>query len=100
MTNNIRCILRDRKKFAQAVEWFRRAVQQNDGDANLNMAKIYLHKGDLERTRNYLNKTRRSPWATKQSKEEAKSLLRKLMSPKAGNPRTFRPREYRQDGPA
>jgi len=80
VTNNIGCILRDRKKFGQAIDWFRRAVQQNDGDANLNIAKIYLRKGDLVRTRSYLDKTRRSPWATEQSKEEARRLLRKVKS--------------------
>ena len=80
VANNIGCILRDRKKLGQAIGWFRRAVQQNDGDANLNIAKIYLHKGDLVRTRSYLDKARRSPWATEQSKEEARSLLRKMKS--------------------
>jgi uncharacterized protein len=80
VANNIGCILRDRKKLGQAIVWFRRAVQKNDGDANLNIAKIYLHKGDLVRTRSYLDKARRSPWATEQSKEEAKSLLRKMRS--------------------
>lgn len=80
VANNIGCILRDRKKFGEAIEWFRRAVKQNDGDANLNIAKIYLLKGDLVRTRSYLEKTRRSPWATEQSKEEARSVLRKMKS--------------------
>jgi uncharacterized protein len=80
VANNIGCILRDRKKLGQAVGWFRRAVQQNDGDANLNLAKIYLHNGDLMRTRSYLDKTCRSPWATERSKEEARSLLRKMKS--------------------
>jgi TPR repeat protein len=80
VANNIGCIVRDRKKFGQAIEWFRRAVQQKDGDANLNIAKIYLHKGDLVKTRSHLDKTRRSPWATEQSKEEARSLLRKMKS--------------------
>jgi TPR repeat protein len=80
VANNIGCILRDRKKLGQAIGWFRRAIQQNDGDASLNIAKIYLHKGDLVRTRSYLDKARRSPWATEQSKEEARSLLRKMKS--------------------
>jgi TPR repeat protein len=53
VANNIGCIVRDRKKFRQAIEWFRRAVQQKDGDSNLNIAKIYLHKGDLVKTRSY-----------------------------------------------
>jgi TPR repeat protein len=97
VANNIGCILRDRKKFGQAIEWFRRAVQQNDGDANLNIAKVYLNKGDSVKTRSYLDKTRRSPWATEQSKEEARSLLRKMAYGKADNPGT---RKGRQDGSA
>jgi TPR repeat protein len=90
VANNIGCILRDRKKFGQAIEWFRRAIQQKDGDANLNIAKIYLHKGDLLKARSYLDKTRRSRWVTEQSKEEAGSLLRKMKSRKADNPRNHR----------
>jgi TPR repeat protein len=100
VANNLGCILRDRKKFGQALEWFRRAVQQKDGDANLNIARIYLHKGDLVKTRSYLDKTRRSPWATEQSKEEARSLLKKMTSRKADNPGSHRTRKGRRDGPA
>jgi TPR repeat protein len=99
VANNIGCILRDRKKFGQAIEWFRRAVQQKDGDANLNIAKIYLRKGDLVKARSYLDKTRRSPWATERSQEEANSLLRKT-STKADNPGRHRVRKGRQDRPA
>lgn len=95
VTNNIGCILRDRKKFEQAIEWFQRAVQQNDGDANLNIAKVYLYKGDLVRGRSYLNKTRRSPWATGQSKEEARSLLKKMTSMKTASSVNHRARESR-----
>ena len=80
MANNIGCILRDRKKVGQAIKWFQQAVWQGDGDANLNIAKIYLHKGDLVKTRSYLDKTRRSPWATEQSKEEARGLLMTIKS--------------------
>lgn len=83
VTNNMGCILRDRKKLGQALTWFQRAVEQNDGDANLNIAKIYLRKGDLVRGRSYLDKTRRSPWATAQSKEEARLLLKKVTTKKA-----------------
>lgn len=92
VANNMGCILRDRKKVGQALKWFRRAVQQNDGDANLNIAKIYLRKGDLVRTRSYLGKTRRSQWATVQSKEEARLLLRKLNTKKAGPAIQARPK--------
>lgn len=95
VANNIGCILRDRKKLGQAIRWFRRAVQQNDGDANLNIAKIYLRKGDLVRARSYLDKTRRSPWATEQSKEEARRWLKKMTTREADIPSVRRTRKRR-----
>lgn len=81
--SNIGCIWRDRGKIARALRWFRRAVKFGDADANLEIAKIYIHKGDLIKARPYLNKTRRSPWATEQSKEEARRLLKKMATRKA-----------------
>jgi len=78
VANNIGCILRDRKRLRQAIKWFRRAVRQNDGDANLNIAKIYLGRGDFSRAERYLQTTAESAWATEASKEEANLLLREL----------------------
>lgn len=97
VANNIGCILRDRKKLGQALVWFRRAVQQNDSDANLEIAKVYLRKGDLVKARPYLQKTRRSPWATEQSKDEAGLLLRKLTTKNAARSRL---RQAQKSGPA
>lgn len=76
VANNIGCILRDRNHVRQAIKWFRRAVRQNDGNANLNIAKIYLRKGDPAGALSYLNKTCRSAWATEGAKEEARRLLK------------------------
>lgn len=57
VANNVGCILRDRKKTTQALEWFRRAVDSGDGDANLNIARIYLHNNrDIGRAVRYLRK--------------------------------------------
>lgn len=79
VANNIGCSLRDRKKTDQALRWFRRAVDSGDGDANLNIAKIYLHnKCDIGKAVRYLRKTIRSKWATEGSKEEAMILLTQL----------------------
>ena len=78
VANNIGCILRDRKKPGQAVTWFRRAVQQNDGNANLNIAKIYLKKDDAGTAARYLKRTSRSAWATEDAKEEARRLMAQL----------------------
>ena len=83
VANNIGCILRDRKQVAQAIKWFQRAVQQNDGDANLNIAKIYLrNERHLGKAIRYLAKTRSSKWATERSKEEASLLLAQLKGTK------------------
>lgn len=73
--SNSGCIWRDRGRLDIALKWFRRAVRLNDGDANLELAKIYISKGDLVRAKAYLEKTRRSKWATEDSQDEAKTLL-------------------------
>lgn len=83
--NNMGCIWRDRGKLVRALRWFQRAVELGDADANLEIAKVYLRKSDLVKARPYLHKTRRSPWATEQSKEEAGLLLRR-MATKKGEP--------------
>ena len=44
--HNIGLIFRDERKFNRAIAWFERAVRLNDGDANLEIAKIYLQKND------------------------------------------------------
>src|ERR1700687_2288602 len=43
--NNIGCIWRDRGELKKAISWFQRAVNLGDGDANLNIARIYLRNG-------------------------------------------------------
>jgi TPR repeat protein len=84
--NNIGCIWRDRGRLDRALRWFRRAVQLGDADANLEIAKIYVRKGNLPRARPYLEKARRSPWATEQSKEEARLLQGELKTKRAEPP--------------
>jgi len=82
--NNIGCIWRDRGNLGRAILWLKRAANLGDGDANLNIAKIYLHsKRDLRKATDYLNKTYRSRHATEGSKEEARLLLGELKSKKA-----------------
>lgn len=83
--NNMGCIWRDRGKLVRALRWFQRAVELGDADANLEIAKTYLRRGNTPRARPYLRKTARSPWATEQSKQEAGVLLKK-MTPKKGEP--------------
>jgi len=83
VANNIGCIMRDRKKAGQAIKWFQRAVRQNDGNANLNLAKIYLLKGDSAKAARYLGRTFRSAWATNDAKEEARLLLNEMKTKRA-----------------
>lgn len=79
VANNIGCILRDAGKVNEALRWFHRAVRQKDGDANLNIANIFLRqKPDIAKAREYLRRACRSKWATEGTREEAKELLKKL----------------------
>lgn len=81
--NNIGCILRDRQEQKKAISWFRRAAKLGDGDANLNIAKIYLrNEGSRRNAIRYLQKTRRAPCVTDGSIEEAKTLLQQIRSKK------------------
>lgn len=79
VANNIGCILRDRGQTKLAIRWLQRAARLGDGDANLNIAKIYLR--DPPRLRHafcYLEKTCKADYVTDGSIEEARSLLRQL----------------------
>ena len=79
--NNIGCIWRDRGKLGSALRWFRRAVELGDADANLEVAKVYVLKGELAKARRYLEKTIKSRWATQQSKQSARQLLKDTHRP-------------------
>jgi uncharacterized protein len=75
---NIGTILRDQRQFKKALVWFRRAVKLGDGDANLEIAKIYLRdQGEGGRAIPYLRRTIRARVAavTDGSRREAKRLL-------------------------
>ncbi|HEV2233468.1 MAG TPA: hypothetical protein VGV68_08710 [Terriglobia bacterium] len=75
--NNIGVIWRDKKKLSRALLWLRRAVVLGDGDANLQIAKIYLgNKPDPLKAIHYLERTCRAANATQGSKEEARELLK------------------------
>jgi TPR repeat protein len=86
--NNIGCILRDRDELRKALMWFQRAVKLGDGDANLQIAQIYLRNN---RTRKkaiqYLHKTVAAPYVTDGSIEEAKALLKQIRNKTSGVPK-------------
>jgi TPR repeat protein len=77
--NNIGIIWRDRGKPDRALFWLRRAVRLGDGDANLEIAKIYLKaKPNMRRAVHYLNKARKAQFITEGSKEEVKRMLKDI----------------------
>jgi len=59
VANNIGCILRDRKKLGQAIGLVPASCPAERWRRKFEYSQIYLHKGDLVRTRSYLDKARR-----------------------------------------
>ena len=77
--NNIGCIWRDRRKFGRAIMWFQRAIRLGDGDANLQIAKIFLsNQRDRNKAIHYLLKTVKAAEVTEGSIEEARKLLSEI----------------------
>jgi len=75
--NNIGVIWRERGEVSRALMWFQRAVRLGDGDANLQIAKIYLHiKPDLRKAVQYLKSACKAQSITEGSRDEARRLLR------------------------
>jgi FimV-like protein len=70
----------DENNLKQALEWFERAVKLKDGDANLEIAKIYLQKNDRTKAVRYLKQVLRAKPddVTEASREEAQQLLKSL----------------------
>lgn len=78
--SNIGTIWRDGGQLIRALGWFLRAVELGDGDANLEIAKIYLYQRKTHhRAIPYLNRTIKSKCATEDSREQANRLLKSLM---------------------
>jgi TPR repeat protein len=77
--NNIGCIWRDKRKPRTAIMWFKLAVRLGDGDANLNIALIYLrNKRDRQKAVRYLQRTIDAKYVTDGSIEEARKLLSEI----------------------
>jgi hypothetical protein len=65
----------------RALYWFRRAIALSggdDGDASLEIAKLYAREGNRKSAVNHLRRTLKSQHGTESSAEEAERLLRKL----------------------
>ncbi len=60
--------------------WFERAVKLKDADANLEIAKIYLQRGDWTRAASHLRRICKAKVGdvTEASREEAQRLLKQL----------------------
>lgn len=76
--NNAAVIWRDCGKRANAIKWFKKAIALGDGDANLNLAKMYLATNNFVQARHYLRRTCDAAFVTQGSKEGARRLLRSL----------------------
>ena len=77
--NNIGTIYRDEGRLRLAVRWFEKAAAMGDGDALLEVAKLYA--GPLEepaRARKLLLRVRSSKRAAAESRDEAERLLHTL----------------------
>jgi hypothetical protein len=77
--NNIGTIYRDEGRLRLAVRWFEKAAAMGDGDALLEMAKLYA--GPLEepaKARKLLVRVRSSKRAAAESRDEAERLLNTL----------------------
>jgi TPR repeat protein len=76
--HNIAVMWRNEKKYKRALDWFRKAVQLGDDEANLQIAKYYLEvQGNRKRAIPYLEKACKSSWVTEAGLEEAHRLLRR-----------------------
>ena len=75
---NMAIVFRRGGNLKQALAWMERAAKLQDGDANLEIAKIYLARNDQPKAGHYLKETRRAEYVTEASEEEAEELLRQL----------------------
>lgn len=73
---NIGTIYRDLKNFKKAHIWFLKAFKKGDGDAALEIAKIYMRdKKKLRYAKKYLHLTLQARNVTDNSREQARVLL-------------------------
>ena len=78
--SNIAVIFRDENNLERALAWFERAIDLNDADANLEIAKICLQRSDTKKATYYLKQASRAKTGkiTEASREEAQHLLKTL----------------------
>jgi TPR repeat protein len=77
--NNIGTLYRDEGRLRLAIRWFANAASLGDGDALLEMAKLYAGPlEDLTMARRLLSRVLASKGATLDSQEQAERMLRTL----------------------
>jgi TPR repeat protein len=77
--SNIGTVWHDEGQLERALAWFHRAVKLGDGDANLEIALIYLRDDTKKRHAiSYLAKTCKAKHVTEQSVKEASRLVKAI----------------------
>lgn len=78
--HNIGCDYRKENKLDLALAWFERSVNLNDRESNLDIAKIYLQRGDRSTPTRHLKRVVRAKSLTvfEASREEAQRILKRL----------------------
>jgi TPR repeat protein len=79
--HNIGCVYRIENDLNQALAWFERAICLGDTDANLDVAKIHLKRGENQKAIRHLKRViKAKPYSevTANSWEEAQRILRRL----------------------
>ena len=74
--NNLAIVYKNQHKYDLAEKWFKIAIESGDGDANLELAKLYLiMRCPAELIKKYLRATINSRYVTGHSIEEAEKIL-------------------------
>lgn len=74
--SNLAIVYKNKNEFAEAEKWFMVAIENGDGDANLELAKMYIiMEKDNSIIRKFLQDTIDSVSVTEKSIEEAHELL-------------------------
>ena len=78
--SNIGALFRDEQNLRQALKWYERAVMLGDSDANLEIAKILLQRGESDKAAAFLVATlnAKTDDVTEASRDEAGRLLKQI----------------------
>jgi TPR repeat protein len=74
---NLGITYKDLGDMQTSIDWFNKALNQGDGEAALELAKIYL-ANDVDKAKSYLNIALQTGNLTEDSQEEITSLLNQM----------------------